>query len=372
MHPRTTRLIRTLQAFVLTGLTALGGCDAPELPPDDALLVSSIYDDHVRVLDPATGDLLEELEVGSGESAREEPAGMAVAGDASAWYLVLGHRPPGLAEFSGRSGEPKRTISLPDFRNASRVGLSPDGHWAVVTEYYLGEAVQRGHVAFVDLESERVGLMAPCQTPYGVAFDAQGTQVALSCPTGDEVVVLDGGTFEVRNRFIVTSPDVISGNPGNPVSRPMGLAWAPGGDRIFVALYDEQKLGIYTPQGDFFRGVALGARPVNLAVTGRGRYVVVVTRETPTVTVVDTRSGEARAMPLSDARNPHDVAVSPDGRTAYVAWEGGPEAPGGVTAVDLDEGVVLWEQETGPMTTAVVYRAGSSPAPAGGSTDDGG
>lgn len=371
MHPRTTRLIRTLQALLLPGLMALAACDAPELPPGDALLVSSIYDDRVRVLDPATGDVLAELEVGTREAGRDEPAGMAVAGDASAWYLVLGESPPALAEFPGRAGEPARTISLPDFRSASRVGLSPDGRWAVVTEYFLGEAVQPGHVAFVDLESERVGLMAPCPTPYGVAFDDSGAQVALSCPTGDEVVVLDGGTFEVRHRFVVTTPNVIPGNPGNPVSRPMGIAWAPAGDRIFVSLYDEQKLGIYTPQGDFFREVPLGARPVNLTVTGRGRYVVVVTREAPTVTVVDTRSGEARAMPLPDARNPHDVTVSPDGRTAYVAWEGGPEQPGGVTAVDLDEGVVLWEQETGPMTTAVVYRAGSSPASAAESSGGG-
>ena len=315
-----------------------------------------LYEDVIHVLNPATGRVVREIAADPRPSARDEPADVAVGHRGTSWYMVLGEAPATLWEFFGTETVPTRRIRLPGFRNAGRIAVSPDDRFALISEYFLGEAQQPGMVAVVNLETGAVGRMAPCPAPYAIAFNAANTAVAVSCPVADEIVVMGADDFAAETRFQTIAPEQTPSSAGNPVARPMGIAWSPGGDRIFAALYDRASVGVFTPQGDFIREIRLDGRPVNLLASGTGRYVVAVTREEPAVVVVDTRSGEARKMVLPEAEAPHDVVLSPDGRVAYVAWEGSPTSPGGVSAVDLDAGEILWTRETGPMTTGIAYR----------------
>ena len=327
------------------------------MPDEAVLLVSSTYEDRVHVVDPATGEVAMRIDVDPRPDARDEPAGVAVGRDGQRWYLVLGQSPPALWVFSGSDREPERTIELGELRNASRIAISPDETRAVVSEYLLAEPLEAGRAAVVDLTSGRVlGTLAPCPTPYDLAFSPRGNLLAVSCPLADMVMVIDTERFEPTASFTVTSETVSAGAPGNPASRPMGLAWSPSGDRLYVALFQERRLAAFTPDGLPFRQYDLGGSPVNLRVRGTGRYVVVAVRDEPALAVVDTRSGDVSRLPLPATFAPHAVTLSPDGRTAYVAYEGSPTERGGVVAVDLDAGTVLWDAPAGPMTTALAYR----------------
>lgn len=349
--------------LVVAATLLLGGCGdrAPSsLPAGDVLLASASYGDRVHVLHPELGREIVALRTDPREDSRDEPSGLAIGPRASTWYVAMAQGEPALWVFDAEATEPTRTIPLHGMRNAARVAVSPDGRTALVTEYWLGDATVPGQIAAVDLASGSVSeLITPCPTPYAVAYDPGGERVAVSCPLADAIVVLDATTLEIERRFSATTPEAPAGSPGNPGSRPMDLAWAPGGDRIHVSLFDEGRVASFTPDGAFAMGVEVGRGPLGLEVVGLGRYVVVATRDDPGVAVVDTRTRDARRLPLPDAQHPHAVAVRPDGRVAFVTYEGSPSAAGGVMAVDLDAGEVLWRVETGPMTTALAFRPGS-------------
>jgi hypothetical protein len=63
---------------------------------------------------------------------------------------------------------------------------------------------------------------------------------------------------------------------------------------------------------------------------------------------------ELRRIAL-DIDHPHGVAVSPDGRLGFISFEGTTEVLGGVVAVDLDSGEVVWRRELGQLHPGVMY-----------------
>jgi YVTN family beta-propeller protein len=78
--------------------------------------------------------------------------------------------------------------------------------------------------------------------------------------------------------------------------------------------------------------IALGAVPVAPAAAGT---LVVANKSDATVSLVDTASGEVVAT-LPTGSGPHEVAVSPDGKTAVVSDYGTRGAPGStLTVIDL-------------------------------------
>jgi len=52
------------------------------------------------------------------------------------------------------------------------------------------------------------------------------------------------------------------------------------------------------------------------------------------------------------------VALDPAGEVAYVTWEGGVGEPGGVAAVRIGTGEVLWRREVGVLTLGIAYLSG--------------
>jgi DNA-binding beta-propeller fold protein YncE len=63
---------------------------------------------------------------------------------------------------------------------------------------------------------------------------------------------------------------------------------------------------------------------------------------------------------LADDPHPHGVALSPDGSTAFVTHEGTTRSTGGVTAVRLSDGAVLWRTAAGVFTLGIAWRPDGS------------
>jgi YVTN family beta-propeller protein len=91
---------------------------------------------------------------------------------------------------------------------------------------------------------------------------------------------------------------------------------------------------------------------VSFATTGTlaGQTLLVANKTDNTVDLVTIATGESRAT-LPTREGPHEIAVSPDGRTAVVSNYGRREAPGSsLTVIDVASGTVTGTVELGEHT----------------------
>jgi DNA-binding beta-propeller fold protein YncE len=232
---------------------------------------------------------------------------------------------------------------------------------AVVPDYWLGGLGRESDVALVLLRTmEVVARREVCPAPHHAAWDPSGGRIAVTCSLGDEIVVLDGATLGMRARFPVAPSD--PGGPpahaGNPLARPMNLAWSPDGSRLYVSLMHSGEVAAYTPEGEVLWRARTGDSPAQVALTRDGRRLVAVNRGDGTLALVETAAGGIRTLPLPDAPHPHGVVLSADGSIAYVTFEGTTTSGGGVLAVDLADGRILWHTAAGAYTLGVALMPG--------------
>jgi DNA-binding beta-propeller fold protein YncE len=77
-----------------------------------------------------------------------------------------------------------------------------------------------------------------------------------------------------------------------------------------------------------------GAGPLDAQVPGLAGTIVVTNKSLNTVTIADVGSGRTIAT-LPTGRNPHEIALSSDGRTAVVTNYGAQPGQGGLTYIDV-------------------------------------
>ncbi len=102
-----------------------------------------------------------------------------------------------------------------------------------------------------------------------------------------------------------------------------GLAGTGAADTLLIADKTDHKL-IYldTDTGTVTRSVAVGENPHEVAVTRDGRLVFVANPGSNTVSIVDIATGVERKRLRSDLFGfPHGMAVHPDGTTVYLTSE---------------------------------------------------
>jgi DNA-binding beta-propeller fold protein YncE len=346
---------RARRALALaTTLTCLASGCARDAAPGPRLYVTSGFTDEVLVLDPADGRILDRIALDRRPADRDEPHGVAVAPDGRHWYATVAHGEPSLWKFEAPGDRLVGRLNLPT-AGASRVDVSPDGARAVVPDYWLGGLGQPSRVAVVSLhDMTLVDAPVVCPAPHHAAFDPAGHRIAVVCTLSDEIVVLEADGLDLLARFPVAPGE--ASLPGNPLHRPMNLAWSPNGTRIYATLMRSGLVTAYTPDGDVLWSVRVGAAPAQIALTPDGRQAFTANRGDARLGIVDTETGEARSLPLDGALHPHGVALDPAGTTAYVAYEGTTTSAGGVVAVDLVEGRVLWRTPAGVFTLGVAYR----------------
>ena len=342
----------------LLGVLAAAVACSDATAPTDALLVASGFTDQVLLLSPEDGRTLEVRETDPRPGERDEPHAVAVAPDGRHWYATLSHGEPTLWKFES---DGDRLVGRVDLGTASagRIGISPDSRFAVVGDYGLAAGGAPGEVVLVRLEDLVVTVRATvCAAPHDAAWSPDGTRVAITCPLSDEVLLLDGATLEVVHRTPIPDPDGLVGEPGNPHTRPMNLAWSPDGARIFVTLMRTGEVAVMRADGSGEARVRVGGGPTQIAVTPDGRSLVVPLRADFAVAILDANTFERRALVATpDLPHPHGITLSPDGSTAFVAHEGTVTSAGGVSAIDVVGDSLLWSRGAGSFNLGIAYRA---------------
>ncbi|HEY3341321.1 MAG TPA: cytochrome D1 domain-containing protein [Anaerolineae bacterium] len=139
---------------------------------------------------------------------------------------------------------------------------------------------------------------------------APGAKAYIGLFKDNAVAVVDTGT----NQKLATIP-VPAG--------PHGLVITPDGRVVYVSSDGDSKVSVIDTSADkVVDTIEVGKTPHGLAITPDGHWVLVAGFGTSRVTFIDTSSNKiASQVPIS---NPHNIAISPDGGTAYVASQ----APG--------------------------------------------
>lgn len=207
----------------------------------------------------------------------------------------------------------KQTISVPlddeGRDNPQGIAVSPDGERVVVSSGTAG-----GGVSIVrTLDGAVVGTFTPGAglAPTGVAFHPAGTPVYVAAAD------VGGGAGSLITFDLANASE--TGRVAVGV-RPIGVAVTPDAQLVFVSNQGSNTVTRY----DVASGVALsptpvGAEPTGLAVSPDGAKVYVVNRVDNSVSVFFAANGALDTTVASVGTSPLAVAMQPRGTTAYVA-----------------------------------------------------
>lgn len=272
------------------------------------------------------------------------------------------------------------------------VAMSSDGRWAVVTNY--GDRETRGStLSVVDLGSRSVTRTIPLgeySRPHGIAFLPGDERLAVTSETSQAVVLLDFATGEIEgvvetgqpaSHMITVSPDgsraytanIVAGTVteldlvGRTTGRtlavaPMveGIAISPDGRQLWVGSNQSHSIAVVdTDEWRVVDTIASAGMPYRIAITPDGRQAVVPSPMAGVIRVYDVANRrEAAAIPAAagvSESGPVGVAISADGRHAYVTLQGTDQ----VAVVDLQQHAVVRHLPTGSGPDGIAYAPAS-------------
>ncbi|MFK4065791.1 YncE family protein [Streptomyces sp. NPDC029674] len=362
--PRRTAATRTT-SLALAALTALAGCGtgqdtaAPSRPaatstattptplpthartPAGTLLVADFGSDTVTFVDPEKGP------VGSVKVGRA-PYGLAVGDDGRAWVATA----DAVAVVDTRTREridriPYETETGPvttgEYRGGGMgIALAPDGE-----HVYVGVNVpdRKGALEVIDTGEREVTDTVPVgRRPFDVDVSKDGREVYATGHDSFDVTVVRADSLKPRR--VEVAPYGTEGGLGSWL-KPHYTAVRPSDGRLLLPFEGERLVVLDPRTGEYdVEKMTANTHQHGVTVTDDGTLFAVGTGpidpdadEGPSLTV-RTKDGRERVVPLT---GPHeDVAVSEDGRTAYVT--GGFTRDGywnGISVVDVwDDGSV--------------------------------
>jgi YVTN family beta-propeller protein len=195
-------------------------------------------------------------------------------------------------------------------------------------------------VSFIDLASGReLGRAATGRMPHEIAVSPDGRQAAVVAYGGRTIDI-----FDVATRAKLRTVDL------SPNEGPHGIAWLTDG-RILATTERSQSLTVVdTRRGDAVSAIPTGQRGTHMvAVSPDGRRAFTANIAAGTVSVLDLESG-GKLRDIAVGGNPEGIALTPDGSTLWV----GDLAGGRVQAFDARSFARLAEVRTGPVPIRVV------------------
>lgn len=138
--------------------------------------------------------------------------------------------------------------------------------------------------------------------PHNIAANASGTVVAALWHQGRISIIRDG---RVRSIYLGGSPHDVKLAEG----------------RVVVANQTEARLDLVSLTGSRRRMVALKADPHDVAITPNGETAWATLEGSDDLAVVDLDGGRVKRY-VSTGRSPHDILFAPDGKLWVTDWNG--------------------------------------------------
>ena len=196
--------------------------------------------------------------------------------------------------------------------------MSPDGHTAYVTHFFLGSTV-----TVVDLDTNTVdgSPITVGSGPSDVAFTPDGAHAYVTNFDTTTVSVIDTATR-------TTTPITVGANP-------ISVAVSPDGSKAYVGhgAPGDTVTVIDTATNTVTGEITVGTNVGGIAFTPDGTTAFVAVFGTNSVAVVDVATDAVVGAPITVGSGPSDIVVTSDGSRAYVTNTN--STPGSVSAIDV-------------------------------------
>ncbi len=314
--------------------------------------------------------------VGEMATETEGPHGLNISPDGRFLFMTTGHGVPDGKLWKFHAG-PDTLVSDPILLGyfPATLDVTPDGLYAFVANFNLhGEMVPSTISVVYTPDMIEVDQIETCTMPHGARLDADGRFLYSACMMDDQIVEVDTRTFQVARRFSVASgsegplpmaaPDDAPGEHDGHMAAAASPAtcsptWVVPASRspaLFVACNRGNRiLEIDRASWSLTRTFETGAGPYNLALTPDDAILVATLKQGAGVEFIDLASGRSAATTPSSTTVTHGVAVSPDGRYAFVSVEGVGAEPGKVDIFDLSDFARVAEVEVGQQAGGIVF-----------------
>jgi DNA-binding beta-propeller fold protein YncE len=305
--------------------------------------------------------VVREYIVGLTPSDIEGPHGVVASPSGKVMYVTLAHgRPNGLLQkYSLESGDLIGQVELGMF--PATLDISSDGRtvWVVNFNFHdpsMGVSSVSAVDAATMLELARI---ETCRMPHGSRLSADGTRHYSACMMDDLLVEIDTKTMQVSRRLSLrggNAPEATGSHAAHadPVCSPTWAEPSPDGTTVYVACNKSNEVAeVSVAEWRITRRWATPKAPYNFAVTPDGALLV-STQKGPATTTV-WRLDDAKLLGEIPGTRPvaSGVAVSDDGRYAFVTLEGKGGDPGTVDLIDLETLQKAASVETGKQAGGV-------------------
>jgi YVTN family beta-propeller protein len=184
------------------------------------------------------------------------------------------------------------------------IAISPDGRWV----YVASEA--EDEISVIDTQDDSIAAtIRTCARPRAIVFSTRVAEAYASCENGAAVAVLDPRRHAELARIAL---------PGEG-ARPMGLALAPDGGRLYVSTGRGGTIAAIDTRARRVAGsVEVGPRPWGITLSADGRWLYSANGPSNDVSVVDARRLEV-VDKVAVRTSPWGALAEDSGRTSRAA-----------------------------------------------------
>jgi DNA-binding beta-propeller fold protein YncE len=283
---------------------------------------------------------------------RRVPWQIAISPDGQTAYVVgLGGVVPGptpvtLTAISTATNRPSRMVTVcarDTMADLARIAITPDSRTVYLSCPGTGEVVPVSAGADTDANAIRIaspGLLtmtpdgktvyaanlgAGVVTPISTATDEPGHPIMVGLAPLDMAITPDGKTLLVLTYTGVTPVDVATNRAGRSVAIEGGVALvvAPGGTTAYVLAKPnpDSEQGFVVPvdirANTPGQPIKVGMSPQQIAITPDGKMAYVANYASGNVTPIQLAEGRAEPA-IAAGKVPARLVISPDGKTVYV------------------------------------------------------
>ena len=328
---------------------------APPGPPEQSYYayVCAESEDEVALVryGPGGAEVVKTIPVGSYPNEIEGPHGITVDPDGRHWYVSIAHGLPFGSVHKYETGTDAWVGDVTLGLFPATLDVSPATGLMFVVNFNLHGRMEPSSISAVEVETmAEVARIDTGVMPHGSRLSRDGTRHYSVNMMGGDLVELDALGFEIARRLPLGE-----GVQPTWVTTPTadGIAYVTGNNVARVFEVDLRSWRI-------LRTFETGAGPYNLDVTPDGSTLVATYKGGDAVGFWDLGSGAERARVPTTRTIPHGVAITPDGRYAFVTLEGVGSDPGTVEiyhvptaervgAVDVGKqagGVAFWKVDS--------------------------
>jgi DNA-binding beta-propeller fold protein YncE len=287
------------------------------------------------------------IPVGRLPNENDGPHGLSVTPDGRYWLVSLAHGTPAgwLQKFATGADTIVGAVELGMF--SSSLAATPDGVFANFHGDMVASTVSAVHLASM----AEVARISTCTMPHGARVSNDGRLVYTACMMDDQLVEIDAYRLAVSRR-VTLGPGPVGPTSCSPTwAQPLA-----GRAAVLVACNRARAVLVVDPAaGTITRRVETPEGPYNLDLTPDGTRLLVTQKGAGSVTIWDLRSWTMLAELRTGRPLAHGVAVTSDGRYAFVTAEGRSGQAGSVDVVDLDRLEIVAHADVGKQAAGVAF-----------------